>query len=55
MVCIKDFKMPTSCSDCLLNSAYYCDLTDDRVVGFYNEKHPNCPLVEIKENKDGNV
>jgi hypothetical protein len=60
MVAIKDMKMPKSCFDCsfceLPGSLCLCKVghfTYERKKEFTKKRHPNCPLVEIKERKVG--
>ena len=49
---IKGMGIPYSCSDCILSKE--CKvisrwLTKDMVYRLKEERHPNCPLVEVKE------
>ena len=58
MVAIKDFEMPVSCRECIFHGTYgMC-----QVSGYFEdedytntERSVDCPLIEIKENEDGNV
>lgn len=58
MVVIKDFYMPQSCAQCdFLDNYGYClalhgEFRVDRRCTRKRDK--NCPLTEIKENKDEN-
>lgn len=60
MVGIKDFKMPSCCGECQMASCaglsghFYCDITTYDVDMDDTERDADCPLVEIKENEDGN-
>ena len=54
MIAIKDMDMPNNCDDCPFyqyRSDYEdcCWITQSGVQGvrYLNERHPNCPLVEI--------
>ena len=59
MVAIKDVEMPKGCLDCdfFEGENTYCDGDVLIPYGFFdgreNKRHPNCPLVEIKERKVG--
>lgn len=52
-----DMKLPKSCYGCLLLSTQYiysecftnCSVLKYNVEKYDNKRHPNCPLVEIKE------
>lgn len=48
---IKDMKMPKSCWGCTLYSTVDCAISRrEEVAGaFKNIRHPNCPLIEVKE------
>lgn len=55
MVAIKDMEMPKSCFDCsfceLPGSLCVCKaghFTYERKKEFTKRRHPNCPLIEIK-------
>ena len=56
MVVIKDFEMPSCCSDCPMYAwdweMYLCCIThaDEDKPSYRRNK--DCPLVEIKENED---
>lgn len=55
MIAIKDFEMPSKCAwDCPLcrEDGGACDLSDIRTSDV--ERPKDCPLVEIKEQTDGN-
>ena len=56
MVAIKDFKMPENCYECELHNYHFCDITGSEIEEEWDNglKANNCPLVEIKENENGN-
>lgn len=54
MIAIKDFEMPKSCYDCPIcmfdsEDCKMCGLIDEEVPYLYKNRHPNCPLIEVKE------
>lgn len=64
MVAIKDMEIPSDCYDCPFaknkrtnDYGSFCEcgiLEDYETINLYeHSKHPNCPLVEIKERKVG--
>ena len=62
MVAIKDFEMPKNCAYCNMcfrSGAYLCCVISDEEIPmeYYNQttRPKDCPLVEIKENKDGKI
>ena len=63
MVAIKDFEMPKSCADCKfgritwMNKYRKCKITKNcySLICTSDERPSDCPLVEIKEQTDGNV
>ena len=59
MVAIKDFGMPSCCGNCEMSCCrrleiFYCVITLQDVDIDSSERDMDCPLVEIKENEDGN-
>lgn len=60
MVAIKYFGMPSCCMNCEmridgLSAGYYCAITEEELNdnSTLEHRHPNCPLVEIEEQKIG--
>lgn len=54
MVGIKDFGMPSNCSNCEMSSCkgwghFYCDITLEEIDMDSDERDADCPLVEIKD------
>lgn len=58
MVAIKDFEIPSSCSDCTLCKIQRgydcCCITNEQMDWNYMDEYrsDNCPLVEIEEQTD---
>lgn len=65
-VYIKGMELPSGCLVCRFNRysslydefKYYCDITGNFVGNwsdrkFANQRHKNCPLMELKEREDG--
>ena len=55
-VLIKGMDMPESCGECQLMDPDYgtCPMIDGYAyVGERQDRHPLCPLKEVKERKDG--
>lgn len=48
---IKDMGMPKSCWGCTLDKKVDCaiSLGEESSSNFKNIRHPNCPLIEVKE------
>ena len=50
-VLIKGMEMPISCEKCPLCYDYlFCSIDDSLRMFLYN-RHPNCPLIEIDDEK----
>ena len=56
MVGIKDMTMPKNCAYCRFRIYGRCYITDKRIDNYNcpQIKDGGCPLVEIKEQEDGN-
>lgn len=58
-VIVKNMEMPIMCTDCNLNyygqgdnyACCYCSITDKEID--YIARHPDCPLVEVEDEEDG--
>lgn len=49
-----NMEMPKSCDDCPISiydfeDCEWCGLIDEEVTYLYKNRHPNCPLIEVKE------
>ena len=58
MVAIKDMEMPSCCAKCdevCYNEAenyLVCRKTDNVCINEYEERNPDCPLIEIEQSED---
>ena len=46
-VLIKGMEMPKSCGKCIFRYEYICMLNHEMVFKSTNNRHKNCPLIEI--------
>ena len=59
MIAIKNMEMPKGCVSCdFCTDDWFCKIQNKYINNFVpndNNRHPNCPLVEIEERKVGKI
>ena len=49
---IKGFELPKNCGKCIFRYEYICMLNHEMVFKSTNNRHENCPLIEVPPHGD---